>query len=267
MPFPHSDRMFLDPELTRFIEHVRRESPNAFELAEDLNVFANSWIFTAAPSRSDIRHLLVGALLPRLLTGFQGVVLMAERGMDSECRLMARKVLEVCFRIVAIAASEENALTYVRSDETNRRKLLNKIKALKTVSHTSEQAVLIVSLHAEVTTAIANQNIHEIGTQWFAERAGLMDFYNTAYALLSESAHANVRDLEPVLATTAEGEIEAIEYGPSTTHIESLLLTAVETTVIALDATFILLGSGDRDALGQLRSRHEEVFRSACGAA
>ena len=252
--------MFLGPEVPELIAHVRGSCPEHFRLAEDLNLFANSWIFSTRPTTEDVQHILIGTLVPRLLTAFQGSVIVGERGMSSEVRLLVRKALDVCFRLVAVAKSEEVAYAYIRSDETHRRKYLNKLKSLKSVEHTQVELATIERLRQEVDDAIKTQSIEEIGTQWFAERAGLMDFYNTAYALFSESAHANVRDLEPLIVKSAAGDIEALEYGPETSQISDLILTSVETTIIALESAFTVLPGGDREHLARLRARHDELF-------
>lgn len=263
MPLPLSDHMFLGAEVPDLIDLVRATCPEHFHLAAELNHFANAWFFGTEPSKEDVRHVLVGTLLPRLLTAFQGSVIMAERGMSAEVRLLVRKVLEVCFRIAAISKDETHAYTYIRSDETNRRKYLNKLSSLKSIEHSPEEQAKIKRLQVEVTEVIKAKSIEEIGTQWFAERAGLMDLYSTAYALFSESAHANVRDLEPLILKTADGDIEGLEYGPDLVQLPDLLLTSIETTVIALEAAFTVLPGGDPVRLAALRREHDLLFERA----
>lgn len=258
-----SDHMFLGPEVPELLRYVRGIYPEHFCLAQDLNLFANSWLFRTQMVEENVQHILVGSLLPRLLTAFQGAVIMSERGMSSEVRLLVRKVLEVCFRLVAVARSEENAYAYIQSDEPHRRKYLNKLKALKSVKLDKSEIQLIEKLRQDVDAAIQSQSIKEIGTQWFAERADLMDLYNTAYALFSESAHTNVRDLQPLLVQRENGEIEALEYGPDTFHMDDLLLTAIEATIIALESAFSVLPFGDVEGLANLRSRHDALFAAS----
>jgi hypothetical protein len=64
-----------------------------------------------------------------------------------------------------------------------------------------------------------------LSTEWFAERAdlktGRADFknlYNSAYAVLSESVHANVRDLDPLLDLNDAGEIVRLRYEAETAN-------------------------------------------------
>jgi hypothetical protein len=76
------------------------------------------------------------------------------------------------------------------------------------------------------------KDIKELQTQWFANRAGLSDYYNSAYSLFSMSVHANVRDLEELVVADIEGNVKEILSGPDVTGIPPLLLTAGEALIL-----------------------------------
>jgi len=84
--------------------------------------------------------------------------------------------------------------------------------------------------------------------------------YNTAYALLSESAHANVRDLENLLEMDAGGNIEALRYGPDPNGLSEDLSIGIECVILSLEAAFTLLPGCDTEGLKRLRERMMSLF-------
>lgn len=260
MPRPLSDAMFLCEAMADTIPLVRAEHRDAFQLAEDLNTFANRQVFATTVTKTDLQQVMVSSLLPRLLTAFQGSILMAERGLSAELKLLTRKVLEVTFRIVVIAQDATIAEKYLKSDEINRKKYLNKLRLLQTVKHTPEEVKTIDQLHAEVSATIQTEQIKELTLQWYAEKAGMLDFYNTAYAYLSESAHTNVRDLDALVEKDADGEPEALRYGPDPEGMSDVLCTGIELVVMALEASSMALPGFDNRGIEGMRSRMTTLF-------
>ena len=167
-----------------------------------------------------------------------------ERGLEAEAFLLARKVIELTFKIVAISKSREAAEQYVRSDDVQRRNTLKKLKSLQTIHHPPEKLNDIERLHAEADQKVRAEQIREMTTKDFASAADLLDWYNTAYAYFSISAHANVRDLETILEKDPVGAIEAVRYGPELTLQSSILSTTIESVILSFEAAMIVIPSG-----------------------
>ncbi|MEO3691628.1 DUF5677 domain-containing protein [Roseateles paludis] len=261
-----TDEMFLDDWIHLATAGIRLKHMSTIGLCRELNVCANRLIFSTTIRSSDIQQVLIAALLPRLLTAFQGAVLTGQIGLASEAKLLVRKVLEVTFRIVAVSKSVEVANRYVQSDECHRRKFLNKLSALKSVELSALEMEQVTRLKQEVNDAIAEKGIREIGTQWFAEQAELMDLYNTAYALLSEAAHANVRDIGEVLIQADASDVDHLRYGPDDDGLSDVPCTAIEATLISLEAAFQTLPIVDSMCLQQVRRRMTLLFEVVGGA-
>jgi hypothetical protein len=256
------DRMFLGTALAGVIPQMRQKYRDAFDFAEALNEYSNKKLLEITATRTNKRHVTVAALVPRLLTAYQGCVLLAERGLASEATLLARKVLEVTFKIVAIAKSEETATRYIEADEVSRREILKKLRNLTTVTRTPEEQQSIVRLHLEVATAVNAQKLHAPTTRHFAEWAGLLDYYNTAYAYFSQAAHATVRDLETTLELDLDGDPVAFRYGPSEQDQPLLLNTASEAALIALGAVFELFSVETTAGLRHLHRRLQNMLQA-----
>ena len=88
----------------------------------------------------------------------------------------------------------------------------------------------------------------------------MIDFYNSVYAYLSQSAHANVRDLDTLVEKDAHGEPEAFRYGPDPDETSEVLCTAIELVVIALDAAANVLPNFDREKIAEFQQRMEVLF-------
>ena len=258
MDSPQSDKMFLGAEMPAVIAAIRAAYPRHFALAERLNEFANRQLFTITIRKTqgrDIRRdIVLAALLRRLLTAFQGTVLVAERGMVSEVKLLLRKVLEVTFRIVAIARNEEVARLYILAAERQRIKFLNKYQMLSEAAKTPDADADLDALREELTRRIKEEEIAELSTQYFAEHADLKDLYNSAYAVLSESVHANVRDLDSLLKPPGAGEIVHLRYEAETADLDVLLGKACEAVLDSLDTAFTVLKTKDTSPMASLWS-------------
>lgn len=252
--------MFLGPHMKEVADELRRKHHQAFAVAEELNEYANWKVLDIEAKRTSQQQVLVATLLPRLLTAFQACVLVSERGLSAEATLLARKAIEVTFRIVAVAKSPDIADKYIRSDEVNRRDALAKLKALTTVTHTPEETETILRLHAETSERVKTEGIHAPTTRDFAVAAGLLDYYNTAYAYYSQSVHASVRDLEDTLEKDADGDAVAINYGPDFDSAGRTLTTVCESVLISLEAAFDLFHQERPIGLRLLRRKVETLF-------
>jgi hypothetical protein len=255
-----TDAMFLCDGMKPIVAEIREHHAQAIRLAEKTNTFANEWLFKTSLSKQNRQQVIVSALLPRLLTAFQACLLVGERGLSAEAILLARKVLEVTFRIVAVAKSDEIAIKYVQADKVSQQKLLKKLKSLRTIQHTAEESEEFERLHAKASAVVIAEGVKEVSTRDYAESAGMLDFYDSAYAYFSQSAHTNVRDLESLVEKGTDGEIEAIRYGPDPDRLSDVLCAAIDFVTISLDAAFKVLPDGDAEMLADLRAELDLLY-------
>lgn len=259
-----SDKGFLSPAMTEVIAQIRATHATIFDLAERLNVLAHQEMFATEVSSSNAQHLLIASLLHRALTTFQGVVVLCERGLGSEATTLLRTLLEVMFRLVAIAKDAEVGRAYILEDEAHRRKFINKFKLLSESVKSTVGSPTLDSLLATISQKIDDNDIRKLKTQWFAERADLEDFYHSAYSVFSGTVHVNVRDLESALEVNVDGEITGFNYGPRDEELDQLLLTAIESLVFCLRGAFSVLPTASQVALSAMHAEftalHEKMF-------
>ncbi len=244
MKDPRGQSPFFGTESLAVTAEARRKHPTAFALADEVVEYMNWKSDDLTASTGNLQQVLIVSLLPRLFTAFQACVLCCERGLEAEAFLTARKVVELTFKIVAISKSRDAARRYVKSDEVQRRNALKKLKSLQTVQHPTKTMEEIDRLHSEAEQKVRAEQLHEMNTRDFAKDADLLDWYNTAYAYFSISAHANVRDLESILEKDATGEIETVRYGPELNLQSSILATAAESAILSLEASTTVMRSG-----------------------
>jgi hypothetical protein len=259
------NRVFLSPAMSEVIPEFRAAYARIFALADKINELAHREMFATDVNSSDAQCLLLACLLHRALTTFQGVVVLCERGMPSEATTLLRTLLEVMFRLVAIAKDPEVGQAYILEDELHRQKFINKFKLLSDSVKSAVGNPILESLSSAIRQNIEANDIRELKTQWFAERADLADFYHSAYSVFSGTVHVNVRDLENALVVDGDGDVTGFNYGPTDAGLDGILLVAIESLIFCLRGAFSVLPSASQAALDAIHSEfsslHGEVLR------
>lgn len=235
-----SNQMFLDPNIEQYVAHVRVAHAPCCSFAMRLNELAHRSIFAARINAHDLQPLLLVALLHRALTSYQATVMLGERGMPQEAQVMLRTLLEVTFKIVAIAKYPSVGRAFVLEDENHRRKFLEKLKKLSPELQDRDSLSELESLQSAIGNR-KNPEVHASQTWWFAQKAGLSDFYNSAYAVLSEEVHSSARTLERALRLDESDNLLGLNYGFSDDELDLHLLTAAEALILSLRATFSII--------------------------
>ncbi len=233
-----SNQMFLGAPIDEYVQHVNQTHDSLLNFAKKLNEVAHRALFCAKVTRTDLQHVLLAALLQRGMKTFQAAVLLAERGLPEEAQVALRTLLEVTFKTMAVAKSNEVALAFVAEDETHRRKFINKYKLLSASAQDPAHLSELETLLDATAKRIRETGATELKTYWFAEKAGLLDLYNSAYAVLSSTTHVGVRTLESALDIGPDGLVARMKYGFSDAGIEATLATAFEALLMTLHAGF-----------------------------
>lgn len=258
------DKVFLSPAMIEVITQIRAAHARAFDLAEKLNELAYREMCGTGVSSNNAQHLLIACFLHRALTTFQGVVILCERGLVSEATALLRTLLEVMFRLVAIAKDAEVGLAYISEDELYRKKFIHKLNLLSKPVKLSIGNPAFDRLLTTIQQNINDNGIGKLGTEWFAKHADLEDFYHSVYSALSNTVHVNVRDLENVLDMDMGGGVTGFNCRPRDDGLDQLLLTAVESLIFCLQGAFLVLPFASRVALNTIHAEfttlHDQMF-------
>lgn len=202
-----------------------------FKLAEKFNRHCHEIVAGLIIHQDEGQQILGAALYVRVLGFYQAALLVTERGMSNEAKVLLRSLLEATFTIRAIASSPEVMREYIAADQRQRlsvfRRVQNNPSGFKAVLADGREGE-IEALIAEVEADVQTNKPKKLHVSYLAEKAGLKDTYDTAYVLFSGTVHSAVRDLEQYLQLNAEGSISEMKWGPDGSDIDRLLITTIE---------------------------------------
>jgi len=119
------DAGYLSTQAEQIRADVRSDNPEWFQLAEDLNAILVRIAFHATNTvKTDnwAPQAVATRILLRASGTFQGAVLLAERGMTAEARILARSLIEDAFCIAAIVSKPGEFLALLKEDSEGSRK-------------------------------------------------------------------------------------------------------------------------------------------------
>jgi hypothetical protein len=228
---------FLSSEIESVIQQVHQEYGHWINLFKEISDYAVSiqQKIEIIPN-NNAQSLLAATLFARTLANCQGAYLLIERGMDTQAKILLRAAIESLFVFAAICKSEKTAQEFIDSNEPARKKILNKV--LNWESAPLKKMVKKGDLEKkreEIDNTIKERNAKPYYAEQMSIKADLHDLYLTAYTVFSGSVHSSVRDLEKHLILDDNGIIKGFCNAPVIDGLDSLLLTASETILRALN--------------------------------
>jgi len=205
-------------------------------------------------------EILAASLLVRAISNFQGMVLLAERGMISEAETLLRCMLEVRFAAVAVAKNKNFAFELLNNDLFERKDALNACLRSKYLAATELQ--IAKEELDEIKRKIKTECLKKISIRSIAEKAGLAGTYDSAYKKLSSTIHASVRSLNQYLETGGTDKIQSFLWGPDVRGIDIVLLTGVETILDVLEGVFQVFSITIRGEIDLLSRKFQEAWKS-----
>jgi hypothetical protein len=226
---------FLSPIFSVVIEHCRTEHHEWFEFAEGVNRLCLRLLWSLQPKRRKNQQLVVSILFARCLSAFQGAILLAERGMILESRYVLRALLETTFALVANASDKDFCENYIHDDDHRLLTLVNACLRLppemKRFHKLEEEELERTKERAKRAIEARKSKALKVAT--IAARAGLMSHYDTIYRILSNAAHASVRDLDYHIIPTPDDEIDKLGWGPQVAKVPDSIMQACDYLLIA----------------------------------
>jgi len=262
---PIDESGFLATEIQHWIKRIRQDHSALFMLADEVNRLCQKSMFELDAHNRNVQEMLVATLYIRVLSNYQGAILLCERGMTPEARTVLRAMLEALFSLCAIAKEQKLAVDFVKEDQRRRLKFLVKYRKVYDGLPEHVDPHEIETLEEELKKE--KNEIRERSTEEWAKEAGLHDWYLTAYAVLSDSVHSKVRDLERYLFLNEKEEVVRFRWGPDDNWIQEILVTNIEGILVGLKCTISFFGQQKDKIIEDLRARLREiaVLRDAKG--
>jgi hypothetical protein len=209
---------FISPEVTHWIEKHRADNAAWFSFAERLNRIGQSLLHGLTVSNDDGQQsrFLAMLLFTRSLSNFQGVILMAERGMIVEARTLARSCLESTFCLAAMVCGKEDfADEFRRATLQSRKARANFVlKEPDRLQFTDMESVDRLRSYAEELNKYP-ENLTSLNFEQLSVRVGLADMYLFYRQLSADAAHPSIEALSRYVGDTGN-----VKWGPNCNSAE-----------------------------------------------
>ena len=204
-------------------------------------------------------HFVV-ALFIRLLSLFESSIILTERCMVNETKIQLRAMMEALFTLRAITIDETMVERYYDNN------ILEKLRVLRRYKRYGSDALLKgldLDKRIEELDGMKRQRkgIVPLTTETLAQKAGLSDFYVSAYPVFSWTTHSNVIDIGQYIRGKSDEEIEEVSWHPQMEGIDKLLLTAMECTIIGLRSINELFSLGVNGEIEKYFQRYHDLAK------
>lgn len=255
---------FLSSAMLEYSEQCRKQYAEWFALCESINKSCIAITSKVAYHSDNRRECLAAALFLRALSIFPGMVILIERGMLNEAKILLRTLMEVLFALRAITQHADVAEEFYQSHLIAKRRALCKLR----------RAGLTVDLEGrDLTERALTERINELdgligkkrkdtNTKYLAQKAGLPDFYVTAYTVLSWAVHSNIIDIAGSHMAGQSDCIESIHLSVQTEKVEQWFMAACECMVIAMQSVNDLFKAGVDNEIADYERRYKSLSAS-----
>lgn len=203
---------FLSADLDAYVAFKASQPSSWRKLTRDLNRtvqrLMRETVIADARELADPR-LLSRMLLGRALSNYQGVILLAERGLAAESRTLARACLETTFCLSAVLNSGEPFIDRLLEDARKHRRMLAR-NLLEVRTEASLGEAISDKLRAFLENLPSEAPAKWLPTEEVAKASGLHQMF-VFYRELSADAHPTIASLERYVI--AEGERLEFQWG------------------------------------------------------
>lgn len=205
-----------------------------FQVACELNAIAQGIINKAAIHPDDRTEVYASLYYQRLLSHYQGMILMAERGMTHQMEVLLRCILGILFDLRAFSSHEDVFEALINGDDDKRREVLQNLESAQQQSPTfteQERTQLQNIIHS------ADEVDRDDFTVFMkAELAGMLNEYRTTYTWLTQAVHTSLNSIKTDIRLSKEDEIIEIDTcAQNSDEIAELLLTGANYLLEALE--------------------------------
>ena len=258
-----SEEGFLSEAMLKSSKEFGQQYYEWFSLGLDINKFSIGQSQAIAYHPDNRQECMASALFLRTISLFEGIIILLERCMTNEAKILLRALMETLFTLRAITLETKVAEEYYQSNLKLKRKILVSFKKLS--------PNLVDSLGKDLNEKIIeldnlidkNNKTGDLSVLYLARKANLLDFYTTAYAVLSWTVHSNILD---VGAAHMNGQndtyIDSIQLKVQVEEVEKWFMSTFECMVIAMNAINDLFkGQLEQDIVGY-ENRYKALYQS-----
>jgi hypothetical protein len=233
---------FLSPTMDRFRASLKNVAAYKawFDYAEELNRLGLDMLRDRDVPRHDNQRLTIAILFVRAHKSFQSSLLLAERGLISDARVVLRSAVEGAIAINALANDATFLDTLIEAHFYNQRKTARLVldDPIYRANYSPQQ---VADMEATVQDVNARENDvapRKFGDPNWADVAlrHCKDLYQTLYRLLSaDGTHTTINAIHRHVAYDANQKISELKVGPDTSSLIETLMAACLMLIWAAD--------------------------------
>lgn len=253
-------RGFLSDAVHDLIPGYRADSKNWFSLAGDLSEVLQA-------IAADCTELCHGAPFERdsmatflMLRGaqtYQGAIILAERGMVTEARILVRSLLEDTFCVAGLHDNPDDTLKMIRDDHDASRKGKAKVILANGIAGTDVRKL------NDLVTEI--QGVSYFSPEKAAKLGPLQKQYLLYKQISDDAAHPSANSLKRHMSVHSQGWM--YQWGPSSqADVDETLSTAILCAMpLGIAVTQMLALTALNSKLGDLADRYKALTSSKAG--
>ena len=213
-----NDHGFLGQDVERIRLGIVARHKVYFDLAYKVNDFCQQTKFRLPIHSKDGPEVVAASLLLKMLCDFQAAIIVLERGLVLQGQELLRCALEAFFFVRQVANEPEFAATWAKSDEIDRKRAFEAVKA---GGAGLPPGVGAEELEAKLKARIEADTIKRL---WLTDIKTETDWQSGLYAHWSLAVHSAPRSAEVYLDKGPPGSgIKGLKWGPSEEDLDFTL--------------------------------------------
>ena len=210
-----------------------------YSLSDEIDQLCQTILFGIKIDSHDAQQVLAASLYIKILSTFQGVLLLVEREMIQESKTLLRSMMEAMFALAAISKDPKIATRFIEDDHTQRLKLSIVYDDLpfKLKKSLKPRLAKIInsSLNGLVKPTEKTHDITPLTTEQLAKIAGLQEVYYSIFALLPGCNYLRAYELEQYWNGHSSKKSLLGLIHPDVSKSNAVLFTAIKTTFLSLN--------------------------------
>ena len=142
--------------------------------------------------------------------------------------------MESLFKLKAVERDRNVVNAILAGDDLHRKGLLKKYKRIDD-PELQDELDRIGDVKSPAADSFKEWGVTPLTVEQMAEKADMTKLNLSTYPVLSDTAHAGIRDLERHIETDHAGEVIALHNEPNVDNLETLFLMATEFLISALE--------------------------------
>ena len=251
---------FSSEDATQFQAAFRTRYPALFSQLARIEDHARFLLGQFRLDKEDVQGILIAGYFSRAIDNAHASVVVAERGLTIQGRILSRAALESQFSLRA-CLSGEFCEKLVAADITKRKKMLRKMESLSKIAKVQRLDEMLASDKIKkFENEALNLNAPDIPIAEIAKAGGCQDLYLGIYTTLSAAVHSTVYDIERALVVSDDGRVLALTAGPNMAEAAGVFVGGIE---VLLDVSMAAAAYLDMDFMDYWQSEHDTLRQIA----